>query len=288
VIASDLSGRRLTLDDAAAGARLSDLAGWSGTVEDWRARIAHTGGFGLYDLKGLLVAAGLVFAFAPRMGFIGNILVDPDWRGRGLGRLMTQRCMAMLQAMRLPIYLIATQLGLPIYLKLGFTEIDKLVHLRQRAGEGRRSGPSNGAVRPMMRDDIDAVLDLDARVYGGDRAIMLQPHLSEQPIRGVVAIAAGRVAGYACVANRRTYGGIGPLVAKDTAVALALVRALAPQMPGLIGCDVPAYQTDFIAALKSEGYRRAEAVPFMGYQTDRAWPFARPAELFAGAARAAC
>src|SRR6202046_5105329 len=58
-----------------------------------------------------------------RTGWLGNVAVDDDVRGQGLGRARSQPAGARLQQAGVEtVLLTATELGRPIYERLGFTD----------------------------------------------------------------------------------------------------------------------------------------------------------------------
>lgn len=70
-------------------------------------------------------------------GWIGNLLVRPDQRRQGFGRLLMERARAALAAAGVEtVWLTASAAGKPLYETLGFTEIDRV---------GRWCGRGRGA-----------------------------------------------------------------------------------------------------------------------------------------------
>src|SRR5260370_13144230 len=55
------------------------------------------------------------------VGWIAMVLVEPDWRGRGIGKALMSHALSFLDAQGvLSVRLDATALGKPLYEKLGF------------------------------------------------------------------------------------------------------------------------------------------------------------------------
>ena len=67
---------------------------------------------------GRLIGCGFAFFWGETHGSIGMVIVDDAWQGRGLGRQMFNRLLA-LQGRR-SVTLQATQAGLPLYERMGF------------------------------------------------------------------------------------------------------------------------------------------------------------------------
>ena len=76
----------------------------------------------------LAVGQGIATGHA---GWIGNIIVRPEARNRGLGSRVTQDIVELLRARDCSAFLlIATELGEPVYQKLGFRKTGEYVFLR--------------------------------------------------------------------------------------------------------------------------------------------------------------
>ncbi len=84
------------------------------------------------------VAVGFVTASRYcRSGWIGNLLVEPDHRGRGIGRALIGRSLALLTAAGADtVWLTASAAGEPIYAGLGFLAIDTICRWRGLAHSG--------------------------------------------------------------------------------------------------------------------------------------------------------
>lgn len=105
-------------------------------------------------------------------GWIGGVTVTPEARGNGLGRQLTEAAIDALGD-RETILLLASTLGRPVYDKLGFV------------AEGTYRVFFSGSQRPEktveLRDvtpeDREAILALDRRVTGEDRALAIEASL---------------------------------------------------------------------------------------------------------------
>ena len=99
-------------------------------------------------------------------GWIGNLIVRSDQRGLGIGKgLMKQSIDALQRAGTETIWLTASQAGMPIYEKLGFTAIDEV---RRWAGHG--SGdlvPEEGTIC------FEKMLETDRGGWGDERRALL-------------------------------------------------------------------------------------------------------------------
>jgi GNAT superfamily N-acetyltransferase len=197
--------------------RLSRQADWPHRREDWDlVRVVGQGTVAL--AAGEVVATACVTPFGPT-AFASMIIVRRDWRGRGLGRAVTERAMGAITA---PTWrLIATQEGLPVYRGLGFTEIGRVLQHQGLA----RPGPEPAGVRWAATVELSAIAAMDAMATSMNRA----PLLDKIAVRGRFAVTHN---GYAAVRPFGLGEVVGPIVAQDIAAARRLLGFLLAHRAG--------------------------------------------------------
>jgi GNAT superfamily N-acetyltransferase len=112
---------------------------------------------------------GFVTAVAhERSGWIGNLIVPPDCRGRGYGALLFDHAVDVLERQGVAsIWLTASALGRPLYEKKGFAVIDGIVRWTLKA-EGRSLAEGG-------RTEMARLLAGDAQAWGESRDRLLSP-----------------------------------------------------------------------------------------------------------------
>jgi ribosomal protein S18 acetylase RimI-like enzyme len=133
----------------------------------FRARVARD-----TDDRIAAVGQGIITGTA---GWLGNIIVRPDARQRGLGTHITQDLIDVLGGHGCTtLLLIATALGEPVYRRLRFRRTSDYVFLRVP-----RLAPAAAAmVRRLQPPDIQRVLELDAWATAETRRGLLEPCLA--------------------------------------------------------------------------------------------------------------
>jgi ribosomal protein S18 acetylase RimI-like enzyme len=140
------------------------------------------------------------------LAFIGNLIVLPSHRGRGIGADLMRAAIAYLQENGAEtVRLDAVQAAVPLYRRLGFVEEGRSLRFR---GRGRFTSPC-GVLR-METSSLPEVLHLDLCFFGGDRSRLLRQVFEEAPELSFVRYDEGELVGY--LFSRRTPAGgrIGP------------------------------------------------------------------------------
>ncbi|MEU6840896.1 GNAT family N-acetyltransferase [Streptomyces sp. NPDC046716] len=249
---SDLPIRRLTRGDLSACADLSEDRGWPREEHKWGLLLSAGTGYGIDDPAGGLVSACVVTPYGPgerpELGAIGMVLVAERHARQGVGRRLMQYVLE--QAGTTPLTLHATPYGQPLYEELGFKVTGRAEMVRGRFAPG---GTAPGiATRPATAEDLAAILRLDSEVFGPDRTHVITrlPAFSDQ-LR--VAEEDGRLIGYAALWPNMDTHVVGPLIARDTETAKALVTSLAAGTDRPLRTDIDVRHEDLLAWLKERG-----------------------------------
>jgi hypothetical protein len=130
------------------------------------------------------------------------------------------------------VWLTATDMGRPLYEKLGFRAIS-----RSTQYFGRFEAPPVRTSRPMSTEDLPALVELDAAVFGASRADLLArlPAFADQ-VR--VVDGPGGPVGYGACWPNTGMPVVGPVVAADEDMARTLVTELASDVAGYVRLDV--------------------------------------------------
>jgi len=228
--------RRLTLDDLrplpsgtlAGPLALSALAGWNQTAADWRRLFLDSpdGCFGI-ACDGNIVGTVTTTRYGQELGWIGMMLVHPDYRRRGLATRLMQAAIDHLRDHDVTtIRLDATPQGRPLYERLGF----RLDHPWSRTSNEQAVSLPDGGMsnhQPVAEEPEpdrqpalnDSLLAADRLAFGADRSAMLQQLAADSRL-------AYQPSGYAMLRPGRTAWYLGPVYAKDTESAASLIRPL--------------------------------------------------------------
>ncbi|MFI5658100.1 GNAT family N-acetyltransferase [Streptomyces sp. NPDC051684] len=264
---SGLPIRRLTPRDLLACADLSEDRGWPREEHKWRLLLSAGTGYGIDDPGGGLVSACVVTEYGPRerpeLGAIGMVLVAERHARKGVGRRLMRHVVE--RAGTTPLTLHATPYGRPLYEELGFKVTGQAEMVR---GRFTSDGPlPDVTTRAATAEDLQAILRLDAEVFGPDRTHVITrlPAFSDQLRVAVDGGADGGLIGFAAAWPNGETHVVGPLVARDTATAQALVASLAAGTDRPLRTDVDVRHEELLAWLKGRGLEAVGLNAVMNY-----------------------
>ncbi|MFI7285368.1 GNAT family N-acetyltransferase [Streptomyces anulatus] len=254
----ELPIRRLNRGDLVPCADLCEDRGWPRDEHRWGLLLSAGTGYGIDapDGKGL-AATCLTMPYGSDLIAVGMLLVAERYARRGLARRLMRHVMETVGDT--PLALFATEQGQPLYEDLGFSPVGRAERVGGRFGAGAPDGsPSASAsrssvtTRPATADDLQALVRLDLPVFGIDRTHLLArlPAFSD---RLQVAEEHGELVGYAALWPSGQAEVVGPLIARDTATAQALVTALAATTDRPLRTDVYARHKELLGWLAERG-----------------------------------
>ncbi|MFF7970475.1 GNAT family N-acetyltransferase [Streptomyces sp. NPDC007905] len=244
--------RRLTLRDLSACADLSEDRGWPREEHKWGLLLTAGKGYGIDDPAGGLVAVCAVTEYGSwertDLGAIGMVLVAERHARRGVGRRLMRHVVSAMGAT--PLTLHATPYGRPLYEELGFKVTGRAEMLTGHFLPGRTE--SGVATRAAIAEDLPSILRLDEEVFGADRTPLIArlPAFTDQ-LR--VAEDSGRIIGYAAAWPNEDTHVVGPLIARDTKTAKALIASLAAHTDRPLRTDIDVRHEELLAWAKARG-----------------------------------
>ena len=294
--------RRLRPDDLRHCVRLSVDRGWLPEKAKWSLLLevsevfgidAPDGGDGGDDTDGgdgALAGAVVLTRYGADLASVGMMLVAARYGRMGLGRALMEHLLA--EAGDATVTLFATDLGKPLYDKLGFRTIRRSAaftgpfradpfrtgpFLAEPAVTAATADNSKMRTRPAAAADMASIIDVDKAAFGADRSRLLRrlPAFAGQ----LLVLETGRgVAGFAAAWQNHTSTVIGPVVAPDGAAARRLIGDLAAGIRGQVRLDLDPDRPELPAWAVRHGLQPAGLNAVMAYG-DRPPP-GDPARLF--------
>ena len=217
-------------DDLPRVAELRERVGWA--VHEWALRAVldppHARCLVAVDGTNHVIGVGSGISYGA-LGVVGNMIVDPSHRRRGIGAAILEAIVDFLDGRGCTrLELSATDMGRPLYEQYGFTLAEPGVSAvvpRQAHAEAQSAATLTDA-GPATLAELGA---FDAPRFGGDRSPLIASMLADAARPLVVARSEGAVAGWAWV--RPDAERVGPLVADTPEVAAALVGDALRRLP---------------------------------------------------------
>jgi GNAT superfamily N-acetyltransferase len=213
--------RLMTTEDIPQAMSLKDAAGWNQTAADWQRFLSASpeGCFAAED-EDRLVGTSTTIVYEGRFAWIGMVIVDPQYRGQGIGTALLERAIQYLDSRCVPcMKLDATPLGKPLYEKLGFVSEYEIERWMLKRTPGQNAASEDRARTEASGD----VLQLDREIFGADRNRLLMSLAAAAPEFVLVAREVAGIAGYAFGRRGSRADHLGPWMARSEDVAATLL-----------------------------------------------------------------
>jgi GNAT superfamily N-acetyltransferase len=236
--------RGMHKDDLQFAAQCTSAEGW--VSEDQKT----LEGFYINDAQGCLLAeengqpVGICIATCYGLsGFIGELIVSPDARGRGVGAALLNHGVQGLKERGVEtVYLDGVLRAVELYVRNGFTKV-----CRSWRFSGNLTGKKSSHVRRMTEKDLDEVCALDKRSFGADRGFFLRRRLELFPELSYVVVNHAKVSGFVLGRAGTNWVAAGPWIvdglderAEGLLNAFALESGGRPISIGILDCNQPA------------------------------------------------
>ena len=202
-----LNIRPMGMEDLAFAAECTRAEGWVSENLDMLES------FFLRDSESCLVAeedgkqAGICIATDyGRYGFIGELIVRPEVRGRGIGAALLNEGVELLRKRGVEtVYLDGVVKAVKLYERNGFRKV-----CRSWRFSGKLKGKISPRVRPMTIDDLEQVIELDKLYFEADRGFFLRSRFELFPELCIVSEQARGITGYLMGRGGETWVAAGP------------------------------------------------------------------------------
>ena len=122
-----------------------------------------------------LAGFGMLFHFDD-LAWLGWIVVDKKYRGKGIGTSITNHLLSEGKKLGAGRFILtATELGYPIYEKIGFSTTSHYYFLTPPANY--KTIYNRSKIRTATYSDLDAIVDMDVQATGENRKELLESHL---------------------------------------------------------------------------------------------------------------
>lgn len=260
--------RPLLLRDISGGMRLSNQQRWNQTRKDWELLTGSPLNICLLaECDKNIVGTITAMNYDNAVAWIGMVLVDKGYRGRGISKLLLRGMFEKLQGFK-SVKLDATAEGQPVYQKIGFLEEYSIARMTNVSVKNMRVYNDNVLPEEVQKSDLAAIIQMDKHVFGADRSGLIKWLVNEYPHKAFVLKRNGVVAGFVLGRDGINYNQVGQLAALTTADAQTLIaKAFSVLENKPVVVDVPCDKTSIISWLQSAGFMQQRSFVRM-YQNE--------------------
>ncbi|MDZ3952741.1 GNAT family N-acetyltransferase [Bacillus thuringiensis] len=262
---------------------LSSYIGWDYNREEVETIFNSGIVYGVWNERKELIASAAIILYGEKLASIGMVIVHPDYKGRGIGKIITEACVKSVSA-HTPIMLIATDEGKPLYEKLGFRAVSYVSKYICNSYNAKDYCVRNeDYVMNYEEGDLEKIIKIDEYAFGTNRKEFLKKRIMQSKQCVVVKNTEENIIGYGLSIQTPENKIIGPVVAKNNAMAMRIVHDLAREHHGKLRIDVPEGKNDFVNQLEAVGFQKVNIPPIMMRNSNRL--LKRNSELYSIAAQ---
>ncbi|EOQ33207.1 N-acetyltransferase [Bacillus cereus] len=242
---------------------LSSYIGWDYNKEEIETIFDSGIIYGVWNKRKELIASAAIILYGEKLASIGMVIVHPNYKGSGIGKAITNSCIMTVSA-QTPIMLIATDEGKPLYEKLGFRAVsDVSKYICNSYNANHKYAGNEEYMMDYEEGNLEEIIKIDEYAFGTNRKEFLKKRIiqSEQCI--VVKGKEQNVLGYGLSVQTPENKIIGPVVAKNDAMAMRIVHHLARDHNGKLRIDVPKGKNNFMKELEVAGFKKLNTPPIM-------------------------
>ncbi len=254
------SFREMKAADIELGLRLCRASHWNQTRRDWECFLnlsPHGCRVALKDDQ--VIGTVATINYENRFSWIAMVLVDPAFRGQGIGTRLMNEALAILRDVpdvRPVIRLDATPAGQPVYLQLGFVGEYGLSRMEAVVSNCVKLPPPTQSLRRMRPADLSAISNYDREVFGADRRALLEWMFAGAPEYAWAKEEREAITGYCFGRHGQNAEHLGPVIAHDLVTARELVKACLNEQNGKpFYLDALHHNAEWLAWLTAIGFR---------------------------------
>ena len=265
--------RPLIIEDITEAIQLSRAERWNQTEKDWELLIQNPENVCLAaELNGKLIGTSTAINYNNVIAWIGMVLVNREYRGRGVSKLLLTELFRQLKLIR-SIKLDATPAGQPVYQKFGFKD-EYILHRMTANSISTKaiSNESRNLPERIQPKDFSEVIKFDTQIFGANRKQLIEFLIKNNPENSWLMRREEKIIGVVLGRKGSRFYQIGPVLAANEEDARILIAKVIRSLLGQpLVVDVPADKKELTEWLKGIGFQSKR--PFIRmYQNKNPYP----------------
>ncbi|QSX24179.1 GNAT family N-acetyltransferase [Priestia megaterium] len=259
-----ISLKRLNESDIEDLVNLSKSIGWDYDCDEVQTVLDSGRIYGHVNEEGKLLSSAAIITYGQSLASIGMVIVNPDYRGLGLGKGVTEACIHSISGEKL-IMLISTPEGEPVYRKLGFQSVSFVHKCLCNNYISQQHSPLHNQYDVHVYQDKDflEVNELDRGAVGAARSQFLKIRINQSKKSLVVKNLVGEVVGFGLGIQTPENLILGPIIASNDQIAMILINELSKNHFGKLRIDIPEGKESFLQILEEKGFKKVAQPPIM-------------------------
>ncbi|AJK89684.1 GNAT family N-acetyltransferase [Lysinibacillus fusiformis] len=262
---------------------LSASVGWD--YDEYEIRTVMSSGkiFGHKNTTGKIVSSAAIIPYDTNLASIGMVIVNKEYRGLGLGKKVTQKCIDSVSK-DTSIMLISTEDGKPLYETLGFITVGFVQKFLSNSYIHTETFNNQDiTIEKYNENDFNKIVELDSGAFGDMRKSFLFNRIKQSKQCLVARNQKGKIIGFGLSILGPINLILGPIVAPDSQTAAMIIDKLAINHQGKLRIDVASSNNELMFFLQKSGFVKVSEPPLM-IKNSLNMPY-RNKELFAIAAQ---
>lgn len=250
--------RRLDFQNVEQALQLSEAENWNQTEKEWVLLIGNKQNICVASvIGGKLIGTATVINYENKVGWIGMVIVDKEYRGQKISNLLLSGIIENSKNI-VSLKLDATPAGQPVYKKLGFAS-EYLVYryISMSVFKNEVHFEPGVSVERAVSENLEEITEYDKNIFGANRKHLIGFLIRNFPEKARILRLNGQIKGIALGRKGRLFHQVGPVFASNFDFAKKLIlKSLEDIENQPVIVDIPEHQSELIDWLNNLGFTK--------------------------------
>ncbi len=230
---------------------------WNQTEKDWTIFISNKNNVCLAaTIAGKIVATATAINYLNQVAWIGMVLVNKQFRGRGISKLLLNALFKKLRSCK-TIKLDATPAGEFVYKKMDFVPEYEISRMVCRSFTFEVDTDLDADFKQITNGNIDEIVAFDRAVFGAGRDELIRKLVANNPENSWLIRENSTLSGFVLGREGNRFYQMGPLSATtENSARLLTLKALKNLSGKPVVVDIPDEKIELIEWLISVGFEK--------------------------------
>ena len=265
--------RRLDLQDVEQALQLSEAENWNQTEKEWELLIGNKQNICVAATLGdKLIGTATVINYENKVGWIGMVIVDKEYRGQKISNLLLSGIIENSKNI-ISLKLDATPAGQPVYQKFDFTS-EYLVYrfISMSVFKNEVHFEPGVSVERAVPKNLEEITEYDKQIFGAERKLLIEFLIRNFPEKAWILRLNGQIKGIVLGRKGRLFHQVGPVFASSSDFAKILIlKSLEDIENQPVIVDIPEHQSELINWINTLGFTKQRQFVRM-YKNENAFP----------------